>query len=68
VAKMQNAATGASRVELLRREIPETNDRELVMCLLTLPPGGAAPIHKHPGVGVGYVPEGVYEHNMKMNH
>jgi quercetin dioxygenase-like cupin family protein len=61
VADIQNTATGASRVELLRKEIPETNDRELVMFLLTLPHGGAAPIHKHPGIGVGYVLEGVYE-------
>ena len=61
MADIQNTATAASRVELFRTEIPETNDRELVMFLLTLPPGGAAPIHKHPGVGIGYVLEGVYE-------
>ena len=58
---IQNTAGGASRVELLRKQIPNTNDRELVMFLLTLPPGGAAPIHKHPGIGIGYVLEGAYE-------
>jgi Cupin domain len=61
MANTQNAADGASRVELLRTEIPETDDRELVMSLLALAPGGTAPIHKHPGIGIGYVLEGVYE-------
>ncbi|HEX5461556.1 MAG TPA: cupin domain-containing protein [Steroidobacteraceae bacterium] len=37
------------------------SDREAVMFLITLPPGTAAPVHKHPGIGVGYVLEGVYE-------
>lgn len=31
------------------------------MFLITLPPGAAAPVHTHPGIGVGYVLEGVYE-------
>lgn len=31
------------------------------MFLLTLPPAGAAPIHKHPSIGIGYVLDGVYE-------
>jgi quercetin dioxygenase-like cupin family protein len=38
-----------------------TDDRELVMSLLALAPGGTAPIHKHPGIDIGYVLEGVYE-------
>jgi quercetin dioxygenase-like cupin family protein len=35
---------------MMRREI-----------LITLPPGAAAPVHAHPGIGVGYVLEGSYE-------
>jgi quercetin dioxygenase-like cupin family protein len=31
------------------------------MYLISLPPGAAAPRHAHPGIGVGYVLEGVYE-------
>jgi quercetin dioxygenase-like cupin family protein len=31
------------------------------MFLITLPPGAAAPVHAHPGIGVGYVLEGIYE-------
>jgi quercetin dioxygenase-like cupin family protein len=51
----------ASRVELMRRDIPGAGNREAVMFLLSLPPGAAAPTHRHPGIGVGYVLEGVYE-------
>ena len=61
MSDIRNTAIDASRVELSRNEIPGSNDRELVMFLLTLPPGGAAPIHKHPGIGVGYVLQGAYE-------
>ena len=50
-----------SRVELMRRAIPGAVNLEAVMFLLSLPPGAAAPAHKHPGLGVGYVLEGVYE-------
>ena len=31
------------------------------MFLLSLPPGAAAPVHTHPGIGIGYVLEGIYE-------
>jgi quercetin dioxygenase-like cupin family protein len=51
----------ASRVELMRREIPGASDHEAVMFLLSLPPAAAAPAHTHPGIGIGYVLEGVYE-------
>jgi hypothetical protein len=43
-----------SRVELMRRDIPGAGNREAVMFLLSLPPGAAAPTHRHPGIGVGY--------------
>jgi quercetin dioxygenase-like cupin family protein len=61
---MSDDAGGAarpSRIELLRREIPGVEGKEAVMFLLSLPPGAAAPAHRHPGIGVGYVLEGVYE-------
>jgi len=51
----------ASRVELMRKAIPGAGNLEAVMFLLSLPPGTAAPVHKHPGIGIGYVLEGVYE-------
>lgn len=56
-----STVSAASRIELLRREIPESGDREAVMFLISLPPGAAAPLHTHPGIGIGYVLEGVYE-------
>lgn len=56
-----SAAGTSSRVELMRRDIPGMSDREAVMFLISLPPGAAAPVHAHPGIGVGYVLEGVYE-------
>lgn len=56
-----STASAVSRIELMRREIPGASDYEAVMFLLSLPPGAAAPVHTHPGIGVGYVLEGVYE-------
>ena len=53
--------TTGARTELMRRQIPGDGEWEAVMFLLELPPGGAAPPHKHPGIGVGYVLEGAYE-------
>ena len=50
-----------TRVEMLSREIPGADGREAVMFLITLPPGAAAPVHAHPGIGGGYVLEGSYE-------
>lgn len=54
-------AASASRVELMRRQIPGAAHQEAVMFLISLPPGAAAPVHSHPGIGVGYVLEGIYE-------
>ena len=45
----------------MRRAIPGADNLEAVMYLLSFPPGAAAPAHRHPGIGVGYVLEGVYE-------
>lgn len=61
MADSPGTAGGSSRIELLRKEIPGVSDREAVMFLISLPPGAAAPAHKHPGMGIGYVLEGVYE-------
>jgi quercetin dioxygenase-like cupin family protein len=55
------AGPAASRVELMRRAIPGADDMEAVLFLISLPPGAAAPVHAHPGIGVGYVLEGIYE-------
>ena len=54
-------STTATRTELMRRDIPGAEDREAVLFLISLPPGAAAPAHTHPGIGIGYVLEGVYE-------
>jgi quercetin dioxygenase-like cupin family protein len=56
-----STANAVSRIELMRREIPGASDREAVMFLISAPPGAAAPVHTHPGIGIGYVLEGVYE-------
>jgi len=58
---VSSTAGTASRVELMRRAIPGAGDQEAVMFLMTLPPGAAAPVHTHPGIGIGYVLEGIYE-------
>jgi quercetin dioxygenase-like cupin family protein/uncharacterized damage-inducible protein DinB len=59
-ATVGSPVTAASRTELSRRDIPGSS-QEAALFLLELPPGGEAPVHKHPGIGVGYVLEGVYE-------
>jgi quercetin dioxygenase-like cupin family protein len=56
-----STANTASRVELMRTKIPGAGDQEAVMYLISLPPGASAPVHRHPGIGVGYVLEGIYE-------
>jgi quercetin dioxygenase-like cupin family protein len=61
VSRVSIVNTTATRVEMMRREIPGADGREAVMFLITLPPGAAAPVHAHPGIGVGYVLEGSYE-------
>ena len=61
MSNVQSSAATSSRIELMRMEIPDANRREAVMFLISLPPGAAAPAHVHPGIGVGYVLEGVYE-------
>jgi quercetin dioxygenase-like cupin family protein len=55
------AGPTASRVELMRTPIPGAGDQEAVLFLITLPPGAAAPVHAHPGIGIGYVLDGLYE-------
>jgi quercetin dioxygenase-like cupin family protein len=61
MSEVQLTAGTASRIELMRTEIPGVNSHEAVMFLISLPPGAAAPVHRHPGIGVGYVLEGAYE-------
>ena len=58
---LSSTGATASRVELMRRAIAGAGDQEAVMFLISLPPGAAAPVHAHPGIGVGYVLEGIYE-------
>ncbi len=56
-----STAVAPSRIELMRKEIPGAGGLEGVMLSISLPPGGAAAVHTHPGIGIGYVLEGIYE-------
>ena len=48
------------RVVLQRSDVPGT-DLEMLVLLVTYPPGAAAPVHHHPVVGINYILEGSAE-------
>jgi quercetin dioxygenase-like cupin family protein len=56
----QAAFSGVSRKTLERLALPGDN-RELVVAEVTYPPGGAAPLHRHPVGGIVYIVEGIAE-------
>ncbi|WP_225162884.1 hypothetical protein [Bradyrhizobium sp. BRP56] len=58
-AKAQQAA-GVTRKTLERLALPG-DDRELVVAEVTYPPGGVAPLHRHPVGGVVFIVEGMAE-------
>jgi quercetin dioxygenase-like cupin family protein len=51
---------GVTRKVLERLQLPGDH-RELVVVEVTYPPGGAAPLHRHPVAGVVFIIEGVAE-------
>ena len=56
----QGGFAGVTRKVLERLALPG-DDRELVVSEVTYPPGGAAPLHRHPVGGVVFIVEGVAE-------
>jgi quercetin dioxygenase-like cupin family protein len=56
----QGGFAGVTRKVLERLPVPGDN-RELAVVEVTYPPGGAAPLHRHPVGGIVYVVEGVAE-------
>jgi quercetin dioxygenase-like cupin family protein len=60
VSAHQARFTGVTRKVLERLPLPGDN-RELVVVEVTYPPGGVAPLHRHPVGGALYIIEGVAE-------
>jgi quercetin dioxygenase-like cupin family protein len=56
----QSGFAGVTRRILERLALPG-DDRELVVAEVTYPPGGVAPLHRHPVGGVIFIVEGVAE-------
>ena len=52
---------GVTRKVLDRLPLPGGDDRELAVVEVTYPPGGVAPLHRHPVGGIVYIVEGVAE-------
>jgi quercetin dioxygenase-like cupin family protein len=52
---------GPKRTLLRREEVTGMPGWETMLYLVELPPGGAAPAHRHTVVGLGYVLEGTFE-------
>ena len=59
-SKPQAGFAGVSRKILEHIALPGDN-RELVVAEVTYPPGGVAPLHRHPVGGIIYIVEGVAE-------
>jgi quercetin dioxygenase-like cupin family protein len=56
----QAGFAGVTRKTLERLQLPG-DQRELVVAEVTYPPGGVAPLHRHPVGGVIFIVEGVVE-------
>lgn len=56
----QTGFAGVTRKVLERLPLPGDH-RELVVVEVTYPPGGSAPVHRHPVGGAVYIVEGVAE-------
>jgi quercetin dioxygenase-like cupin family protein len=52
---------GVTRKVLERLPLPGGDDQELAVVEVTYPPGGVAPLHRHPVGGIVYIVEGVAE-------
>jgi len=59
-AAPQSGFAGVSRKILERLPLPGDN-RELMVVEVTYPPGGVAPLHRHPVGGAIYIVDGVAE-------
>src|SRR5688500_276493 len=57
-AQQQSAATSVTRTNLLKSVLPQGDFREVAAVMIDLPPGAAAPRHRHDVAVVAYVIEG----------
>jgi quercetin dioxygenase-like cupin family protein len=60
-AQQQPAATPVTRTDLLKRVLPQGDFREVEAVMIDLPPGAAAPRHRHDVAVMAYVLEGTVE-------
>lgn len=60
-AQQQSAAITVTRTDLLKRALPHGDFREVEAVMIDLPPGAAAPRHRHDVAVVAYVLEGTVE-------
>ena len=60
VAAQRAGFVGVTRKVLERLPLPG-RDQELMVVEVTYPPGGTAPLHRHPVAGAIYIVEGVAE-------
>jgi quercetin dioxygenase-like cupin family protein len=62
------APVAISRTLLLRRDLPNLPGWETRLYLIEYPPGAAAPVHRHPVEGLGYVVSGRFESAFEGEH
>ena len=60
-AQQQSPAIAVTRTDLLKRVLPAGDFREVEAVIIDLPPGAAAPRHRHDVAVVAYVLEGTVE-------
>lgn len=60
-AQQQSPAVSVTRTDLLKRALPHGDFREVEAVLIDLPPGAAAPRHRHDVAVLAYVLEGAVE-------
>ncbi len=60
-AQSQSTVSAVTRTDLLKRVLPDGDFREVEAVMIDLPPGSAAPRHRHDVAVVVYVIEGTVE-------
>jgi quercetin dioxygenase-like cupin family protein len=60
-AQQESATNAVSRTDLLKRVLPSGDFRQVEAVMIDLPPGAAAPRHRHDVAVVAYVIEGTVE-------
>lgn len=60
-AQQQSASASVTRTDLLKRTLPPGDFRDVEAVIIDLPPGAAAPRHRHDVAVMAYVLEGAVE-------